>query len=103
MKLIIRNYKDRGICLNKNLYLLMMMLNKKFIKIILEKASVVHSYNENPTQNFFINYICFFFPVDASICNPFAEPTFERHIPYVKNISLLYQCPLLLKTDLDLY
>jgi hypothetical protein len=80
----------------------MMMLNKNILKlIILENAIVVRSYDKNPTQNFFINYICFFpFPVGASTCKPFAEPTFEQ-VTYVKTIPRLSQCPLILKTDLS--
>jgi hypothetical protein len=81
-----------------------MFLNIKILKlIILQNAIVVCSYNEYPTQSLFINYISLFFPVGASISKPFAEPTFEQAIYYVKNIPLLNQFPLLLKTDLELY
>jgi hypothetical protein len=65
-------YKDRRICLNKNLYWQSSDddTNKLLKLIIIDNASVVHSYDENPTQNFFINYICLFFPVGARKCKP---------------------------------
>jgi hypothetical protein len=56
----------------------MMILNKKLLKlIILVNLSVVRSYDENPTQNFFINIIYFFFPVGVSIYKLLAETTFN--------------------------
>jgi hypothetical protein len=49
----------------------MMMLNIKILKLIIpENASFVRSYDENPTQNFFVNYICCFFllaPLNVSL------------------------------------
>jgi hypothetical protein len=72
----------------------------KILKLIIpENASVLHSYDENPKQNFFLNSICLFFPVGASICKRFEEPAFEQ-TTYVRNIPLFNQCPLLLKNEL---
>jgi hypothetical protein len=69
-KLILRIYEDRRICLNKNFIyiLLMMILDIKLLKlIILENASVERFDDENPTQNFFINYNCSCSPVSVSV------------------------------------
>jgi hypothetical protein len=42
------------------------------------RKRVLYVYIENPTQNFYINYICFFSPVGVGKCKPFAETTFEE-------------------------
>jgi hypothetical protein len=57
---------------------------------------------EMKRRTYLYDYVIFVFPVSASICKPFAEPTFEQ-ATYVKNIHILNQCTLLLKIDLELY
>jgi hypothetical protein len=82
----------------------MMMLNINILKlIILENASVVASYDENPTQNVFLTAFVAF-SVGASIRKPFEEPTFEQTTNIKKkSIPLLNRCPLLLNIGLELY
>jgi hypothetical protein len=57
------------------------------------------SHDENPTS-LYTTFVVF--PVGASICKPFAEPTFGQAL-YAKNIPLLNQCLLILKTGQELY
>jgi hypothetical protein len=43
------------------------------------------------------------FIVGASICKPFAEPTFEQATYVKKSIPILTQCPVVSKIELEHY